>query len=82
MSSSLMWEIVRPAQARSLPDALKYALSPRYFDHDGSMGSDKVTLSDVDLPYLEGLKDGNVEGATELIEAIKKHEIIAIWTER
>lgn len=34
------------------------------------------------IPYLEGLADGGVAGAQELIDAIRKHGSIEIWIER
>lgn len=80
MSSSLMWQPV-VSRGKSLSDELKYALSTRYFGHDGSCSSSPVTLSFVDVPYLTGLQDGQVEDATTLIKAIEKHGTIEIWTE-
>jgi hypothetical protein len=36
------------------------------------------TLNPSDIPYLEGLRDANVTGTNELIEAINKHGEIEI----
>jgi hypothetical protein len=34
-----------------------------------------------DVPYLQGLRDGGVDGAAELIEAIKKHQEIELYVQ-
>lgn len=66
MSSTLMW---RPNKAKGdLPDELKYKLKlqgERIFDS-------------TDVPYLQGLADCNVKGATKLIELIKKYGEIVL----
>jgi len=38
-------------------------------------------ITRADIPYLEGLRDCNVEGAVKLIEAIQKYEEVRIWLE-
>lgn len=75
MSTSLYW---RPAPkevppARVLPYELKKAIAQRMFGHDGSLCSDEIEVGTESLPYLEGLADGRVEGAAELIGAIHLH---------
>ena len=70
MSATLIWRV--PKKGNSLPDALKFALRKRY--------SEGVhTMTEHDLPYLEGLRDGGVDGAQVLIDAINKHDEIEVW---
>lgn len=81
MSTSLYW---RPAPKdlppeNYLPFALKHALAKRIWGHDGSLYGDEVLVGKEFLPYLEGLADGHVEGATELIDAIREHETVLLW---
>ena len=81
MSSSLKW---RPAmsQSRTLPRPLKYPLSRRLWDTDGSTGhGDAVVTVEEHLPYLEGLRDAGVEGAQELIDILNKHVAVIVWHE-
>lgn len=80
MSMDLYWEPVAEQPDRNFPRSLKYVISQRYFQHDGSLGSDPVILNSSDLPYFEGLRDGNVEGANAVIRAIQKYGQIKIWT--
>lgn len=81
MSTSLYW---RPAPkdvppADTLPSELKKALARRYWDHDGSMWADEREFDSADVPYLEGLRDAGLDGAAELIAAIKKHGRVEVW---
>ncbi len=62
-----------------LPYALKAAIARRLWDHDGSMPGDQVELGLADVPYLEGLNDGGVEGAHILIDAINQHRAVVVW---
>ena len=81
MSATLLWRPVVRQRDFSLPNALKYKICPRYFDHDGSLGSGPRIFDGNDVPYLQGLADGNVEGADALIQAIRKHGEVEVWTE-
>lgn len=58
---------------------LKKAISQRYFGNDGSVYGDPVQLDKKAVPYLEGLSDGGVDGAEELIAAIRQHDVVEIW---
>ena len=79
MSTSLYWRPSPPPTDRSeLPFQLKKAISQRYWGHDGSLWGDEQEIGKDDLPYLEGLADGMVDGAEELIEAIRKHGSVLI----
>jgi len=72
MSGTLMWKpVVRDGS--SLPVALKWALQKR------SAYCRNWTMKDI--PYLEGLVDGQVEGAQELLAAIEKHGEVITWIE-
>lgn len=82
MSTSLLWRPIVPVEEHTLPNQLKYRLGPRYWNHDGTLGGEPVTLSSDDLQYLAGLKDGGVEGAEELIDAINKYGAVEMWLER
>lgn len=72
VSSTLTWE---PAHRKKndLPTALKWKLQKRYF---GVVSDRQMEYSDI--PYLEGLRDADVEGAQELIDAIEKHEVVIV----
>lgn len=80
MSSTLMW---RPLikDGDSLPDELKWVLSRKIWDTDGSCGDGEAILDGSWISYLEGLRDANTKGASKLIEAINKHGEIVIWHE-
>lgn len=81
MSSALMWRPVVPIEGYRLPNELKYTISRKLWDTDGSMGGGEVILTASDLPYIEGLRDAGTKGADELIEAIKKHGAVILWHE-
>ena len=81
MSTILFWQQALPPKGKPLPTALKLAMSPAVFNHDGSLSSPPVLLGREHLSYLQGLRDGNVEGATDIILAIQAHDQIEIWTE-
>ncbi|WP_242890225.1 hypothetical protein [Actinomadura litoris] len=81
MSSSLYW---RPAPreeppAHELSYELKKAIAQRAWGHDGSLHGDEITIGPDWVPYLEGLSDAGIDGADELIKAIKDHERVLIW---
>jgi hypothetical protein len=71
MSSTLMWAPI--PDGRALPYALKKALE--------SMLDRAQTFDASNLEYLRGLRDGGVEGAQKLIDAIDKHETVRVWLE-
>lgn len=41
----------------------------------------RAVISYISIPYLEALQDAGIEGADELIEAIRKHDEIEIYIE-
>lgn len=83
MSTSPYWRPVIPTNGHELPRGVKYALSPKYFDHDGSLGG-SVILTQDDQPFLEGVKAGSnnpevQKGISDLIEAIQKHDAVEFF---
>lgn len=77
MSQSLYWRPAKPRKESSLPDTLKLILKKRYETLDCANENDVLDAGA--LPYLEGLADAGVDGAKELIAAIKRHEQVEIW---
>ena len=79
MSSNLMWKPVIVHDGYCLPQKLKFVISRKLWDTDGSCGAGEVVISERDIPYLEGLRDAGIDGADVLIEAIKKHGVVSLW---
>lgn len=80
MSSSLYWRPVpKLPEGQELPFELKKRLGRRIWNHDGSLTSDEYEVGNELVPYLEGLADGNVPGAAELVAAIEEHGQVQIW---
>lgn len=81
MSSNLYWRPVPKEQPpkRELPFELKKALAQRLWGHDGSLYGDAVDLDERIVPYLEGLADGGIVGASELLAAIREHGEVELW---
>ncbi|MFG2001707.1 hypothetical protein ACGFNU_21405 [Spirillospora sp. NPDC048911] len=80
MSFSMFW---RPAPkdippGQWLDDDLKYKLGQRLWESGTSKNGPEQVGAEL-VPYLEGLADGGVVGAKELIEAIREHERVEIW---
>lgn len=78
MSSTLMWQPIREPGG-CLPDELKKVISRRLWGTDGSCGIGVAPVDRSDISYLEGLRDGGVKGADELIKLIRKHDKIQLW---
>ena len=81
MSSTLKWRPNVPIEGHCLTDALKYRLSRRLWGTDGSCGDGNATMTEEDIPYVEGLRDAGVKGAQELIDILYKHGSIILWHE-
>lgn len=81
MSRTLYWRpgTVRPRN--ELPGDLKRAIAHYYWGHDGSArDGDQCQLTEEDIPYLEGLARKGVDGATDLIAAIREHDNrVVVW---
>jgi hypothetical protein len=75
MSASLSWKPVPNLEKqRLLPDALMHVLrkSTTFSERaDGFYSSENV-------PYLRGLQDAGVDGASELIKLIEKYETVEL----
>jgi len=83
MSASMHWRPANPIpEGHVVYDGLRQKLARRLWDHDGTLTSDPHPLTKEDVPYLEGLRDGGVSGAQDLIDAIRKHGTIDVWIER
>lgn len=80
MSSTLMWRSVCAPNGQ-LPYELKKTLSRKLWNTDGSIGGDPAIVGAELVPYLEGLRDVGVKGASELIELIKTHGRVELWHE-
>ena len=78
MSSTLVWEPYSSHEGEPLPDELKRVISRKYWDSDGSVGGSAV-LSSKDIPYLEGVRDCGVKGASQLIDLINEYGQLRIW---
>ena len=82
MSANMFWEPAR-RKANYLPDGIRRAVALKWFGHDGSLGSDRITINSRSISFLEGIiAGGNDEarsGAQALIEAIDKYDEIEIW---
>lgn len=76
MSSDLYWRPYLKA-AHPLPDELKFALRNRDLFNNSLNGQ----LTERDLDYLMGLRDGGISSAQKLIDAINKHGDIELVEE-
>lgn len=74
MSSSLRWKPEQKPRG-SLSTAVKFALRKR----TGGQLNDEIVLTAADIPYFEGLRDADVEGAEEVIKLIELHGKIFVW---
>jgi len=75
MSSTLMWR--PPHRGKELPDALKYALCKRWADQ--SIRTVFSNEDGCDMAYLQGLRDAGVDGAQELLDAVKRYGEVEVW---
>lgn len=83
MSASMYWRPVLPRpEGEYVDDTVRHRLARRLWDKDGSESAEPHELTKDALPYLEGLRDGGVKGAQDLIDAIRKHGRIEIWISR
>jgi len=76
MSTCLFFEPVMES-GKELSDKLKYAFRNR-FDYEGGY----EILTDVDKPYLQGLKDAGIEDANTLLAALEQYDRVKIWEDR
>jgi hypothetical protein len=75
VSTSLYWRPV-PADpdGEYLGDQLKFVLARHWFDHDGSLSSEWVTVSKNLIPFLEGVRA--VGGPTLLAESARLIDLL------
>lgn len=82
MSSTLFWAPVPiPPTGYQLADSLKFVLRKRFGQENLYESEGGVVLNSAAMSYLEGLEDAGVEGVTDLIEAIKKHNTVRVYEE-
>lgn len=87
MSSSMLWQPVRPTRGHSVPCAVKKALSPKFFHHDGSLGGDSIELGPGAVDFLEGVvavmgeDTENGKAVRAMLDAIEKYGAIEVWFE-
>jgi hypothetical protein len=82
MSSDLYWRpAVPPPPKNVLAPDLKYAISQRFWDHDGSLNGHELQVDEENAAYFEGLADAGVEGADAVVTAIREHGAILLWIE-
>lgn len=74
MSNQLVWRRLRASDTETLPSALQTVLVKRF----NIKPREPYLFDPTFLPYLQGLFDGNVEGAKELIDAIDKNEKVEL----
>lgn len=83
MSSNLMWRPVLPQTEYDLSKAMKFRISRRLWDTDGSCGIGEAFLTVSDVPFLEGMiAAGNDEiqrDCRTLIDAIEKYGTLVLW---
>ena len=60
-----------------LPDDIRHKLGMRLWESYSLRN--EADLDKTDLPYLEGLADGGVEGAQELVDAIHEYGRVRVW---
>jgi hypothetical protein len=87
MGTSLYWEpVLKKKESKSLSNQLKYILAPTYWNHDGTLNGEEVYLTDKEINYLCGIRDGTrdkeiKESVEILINAIQKYGSVKIWLE-
>lgn len=64
---------------RELPAPLRNVLAKRLWNHEGAVHAVETEVGDWSVSYLEGLADGRVDGAQELLDAIRAHGAVLIW---
>ena len=85
MSTNLYWAPAEPNTSSAFGHPIKGVIAKRYLGHDGSLGSDPVSLdSPSDIAFLHGVVavgSETVRGqAQELLDAIEKYGAIVVWT--
>lgn len=84
MSSSLYWRPVpKDPPPYDVPDDVEGVLRRRYWEDwpNSNDRSEPRELNKNDIGWLEGLRDAGLEGANELIDAIREHGTIRLMWE-
>jgi hypothetical protein len=85
MSSTLVWCPAVPPSSEGLSFEMKVRISRKLWDTDGSTGGDKAVLTEVDIPFLEGMQAAGPapvqKDCSTLIEAIRKYGAVYLWHE-
>jgi hypothetical protein len=80
MSFNLFWrELPVMPQEHSLSKELKFAISHKYWDHDGSLSGNPIIINADDILYFKGLKDAGMADAQEIVNALQKYGAIEIY---
>lgn len=74
MSQNLYWRPWKPSAEGCLPKRLRDIIEARY-------PSVPVILDKVQYDWLTGLRDADVKGAAEIMDAIDKHGMIELYLE-
>lgn len=74
MSETLHWRPLRGREKEPLPVALQTILVKRF----NIKPREPYLFDQTFLPYLQGLFDGNVDGARALIDAIDQNEKVEL----
>jgi hypothetical protein len=84
VSTSLYWRPVpKDPPPYDVPEDVEGALRRRYWETWPDMGprSEPREMGETDIAWLEGLRDAGLEGADELIAAIREHGTIRLTWE-
>jgi len=74
MSSTLKYRPIKPEKDKTLSDAAKYVLKEKYQLTDGPF-----SLSEANLEYLQGLKDGGLKEIKGIINQIHTYGGVEIY---
>ena len=75
MSANLMFEPIIE-RGKNLSDELRFA-----FEKSWNLADGEKILTESDLLYLRGIRDGGIKEAQKLIDAITKYGEVKIWLE-
>lgn len=84
MSTALYWKEIPKEQEENNINGLKWILSERIWDTDGSTGQGETKVSKELIPFLEGIiatEDTKLRyDAQALLNAIKAHETVLLYS--
>lgn len=73
MTATLYWVQAYPSDEAVLSDRLLAILREKYQAEEV-----KIVMNRANIPYLEGLRDGGVEGAQDLIDALESFGYVRV----